>query len=124
VKKSKTPKPGATLTPLAYGEHLYTISNSGILAAYLARTGERVYQERVAGRGGAFSASPVAADGKLYLTSEDGEVFVLKAGPKPELLATNPMGEVLMATPAISDGLLIVRGLKHVFAIGERGASR
>jgi outer membrane protein assembly factor BamB len=111
-------------TPVAYGEHLYTISNSGILAAYLARTGERVYQERVAGRGGAFSASPVAADGKLYLTSEDGEVFVLKAGPKPELLATNPMGEVLMATPAISDGLLIVRGLKHVFAIGERGASR
>ena len=104
-------------TPIVYGDHLYVVSNNGVLSVYVARTGERVSQERVAGRGGAFSASPVAADGKLYLTSEDGEVFVLKAGPKPELLATNSMGEVLMATPAISDGLLIVRGLKHVFAV-------
>ena len=58
--------------------------NNGVLAAYDARTGERVYQERVAGKGGAFSASPVAADGKLYLAGEDGEVFVVKAGRKPE----------------------------------------
>jgi hypothetical protein len=48
-------------------------------------------------------------------------VFVVKAGPKPDLLATNPMGEVLMATPALSEGLVIVRGLKHVFAIGAAG---
>jgi len=65
--------------------------------------GRAGYQERVAGKGGAFSASPVAGDGKLYLSGEDGDVFVLSAGPKPELLASNPMGEVLMATPAISD---------------------
>jgi outer membrane protein assembly factor BamB len=106
-----------TPTPVVYGEYLYTLGNSGILAAYVARTGERVYQERVAGKGGAFSASPVAGDGKLYLSGEDGDVFVFSTGPKPELLATNPMGEVLMATPAISDGLLLVRGLKHLFAI-------
>ena len=65
------------------------------------------------------TASPVASDGKVYLTSEDGEIFVFKAGPKHELLSVNPMGEVLMATPAISDGMLIVRGLKHVFGITE-----
>ena len=59
---------------------------------------------------------PVAADGKLYLAGEDGDVFVLKPGRTPELIATNPVGEVLMATPAISDGLVIVRGLKHLFA--------
>jgi hypothetical protein len=59
----------------------------------------------------------VAGDGKLYVASEDGDVFVMKAGPKPELLATNPMGEVLMATPALSDGLVIIRGLKHLFAV-------
>jgi outer membrane protein assembly factor BamB len=112
-----------TPTPIVYGEHLYTLGNSGILAAYVARTGERVYQERVAGKGGAFSASPVAADGKLYLPGEDGDVFVYSAGAKPELLATNPMGEVLMATPAISDGLLLVRGLKHLFAIGGAPAA-
>jgi outer membrane protein assembly factor BamB len=106
-------------TPLVYGDHLYTLTNNGVLAAYVARTGERVYQERVAGKGGSFSASPVAADGKLYLASEDGDVFVVTATARPELVSTNPMGEVLMATPAISDGLLIVRGLKHLFAIRQ-----
>ncbi|HEY7512241.1 MAG TPA: PQQ-binding-like beta-propeller repeat protein [Vicinamibacteria bacterium] len=109
-------------TPIVYGDHLYTLLNNGVLSAYVARTGDRVYQERVAGKGGAFSASPVAADGKLYLAGEDGEVFVLTASARPELLSTNPMGEVLMATPAISDGLLIVRGLKHLFAIEEKPA--
>jgi outer membrane protein assembly factor BamB len=107
-----------TPTPLVYGDHFYTIGNAGILAVYDAKTGERLFQERVAGKGGAFSASPVAGDGKLYLPSEDGEIFVLKAGPKPELLATNPMGEVLMASPAISDSVLYVRGLEHLYAIG------
>ncbi|HEY9404540.1 MAG TPA: hypothetical protein VIQ24_17920, partial [Pyrinomonadaceae bacterium] len=63
--------------------------------------------------------SPVAADDKLYFSSEDGEVFVVRAGPKHELLATNPMGEPLMATPAISDGMVIVRGQHHLFGIGE-----
>jgi hypothetical protein len=109
-------------TPVVYGDHLYTVSNNGVLSAYVARTGERVYQDRVAGKGGAFSASPVAADGKLYLASEDGDVFVLKAGAKPELIGTNPMGEVLMATPAISDGTLYVRGLKHLFAVRDVAA--
>ena len=106
-------------TPIVYGDLLYTCSNQGVLTAYNVDTGERVYQERLAGKGGAFTSSPVASDGKLYLSSEDGEVFVVKAGPKHELLATNTVGEVMMATPAISDGLLIVRGINHVFAFGE-----
>ena len=86
------------------------------------KTGQRVYQERVAG-GGSFSASPVAADGKLYLTSEDGDVFVVRAGPKYELLATNPMSQVIMATPAIANGVIFIRGLKDVFAIGQQRTS-
>ncbi|HEX8000763.1 MAG TPA: PQQ-binding-like beta-propeller repeat protein [Pyrinomonadaceae bacterium] len=106
-------------TPVVYEDLLYTVSNSGVLTAYNARTGERVYQQRLADRGGAFTASPVAADGKIYLSSEDGEIFVVKAGPKHELLSVNPMGEVMMATPAISGDMLIVRGIKHVFAITE-----
>ena len=81
-------------------------------------------QERLGGTGGAFTASPVASDGKIYLSSEDGDVFVVKAGPKHELLAKNPVGEVLMATPAISDGLLIVRGINHVFAFGTASAGK
>jgi outer membrane protein assembly factor BamB len=106
-------------TPVVYGDLLYTCSNQGVLTAYNAKTGERIYQERLGGKGGAFTASPVASDGKIYLSSEDGEVFVVKAGPKYELLATNNVGEVMMATPAISDGLVIIRAHNHVFAFGD-----
>jgi outer membrane protein assembly factor BamB len=110
-------------TPLIYGDHLFVLAINGILTAYDVRTGQRVYQERV-GMGGSFSASPVAADGKIYLTSEDGDVFVVKAGSNYELLATNSVGEVVMATPAISDGIVFVRGLRNVFAIGQRQEHR
>ncbi|HKW98438.1 MAG TPA: PQQ-binding-like beta-propeller repeat protein [Bryobacteraceae bacterium] len=106
-------------TPIVYGDYLYTCGMQGILACYNAKTGERLYQQRL-GEGGAYSASPVAADGKIYLSSEDGDILVVKAGPAYELLATNPIGEVLMATPAISDGVIFVRAEHDVFAIGER----
>jgi outer membrane protein assembly factor BamB len=109
-------------TPIVYGDYFYVCSNNGVVTAYNAKTGERVYQERIAGKGGAFTASPVAADDKLYFSSEDGEVFVVRAGAKHELLATNPMGEPLMATPAISGGMVIVRGQHHLFGIGEPAA--
>jgi outer membrane protein assembly factor BamB len=110
-------------TPIVYGDLLYTCSNQGVLTAYNAKTGERVYQERLGGTGGAFTASPVASEGKIYLSSEDGDVFVVKAGPKYELLSKNPVGEVMMATPAISDGLLIVRTVSHLYAFGEKLAA-
>jgi outer membrane protein assembly factor BamB len=107
-------------TPLVYGDQLYILLNNGVLAAYKVSTGERIYQERLGGTGGSFSASPVAADGKLYLTSEDGDIFVVKAGPTYEMLAKNSMGEVVMATPAVSDGIIFVRGLKNLYAVGAR----
>ncbi|HEX8354589.1 MAG TPA: PQQ-binding-like beta-propeller repeat protein [Pyrinomonadaceae bacterium] len=110
-------------TPIIYGDLLYMLSTNGVVTAYDAKAGTRVYQQRLADRGGAFTASPVGSDGKLYLSSEDGEIFVVKAGPKHELLSVNPMGEVLMATPAISDGMLIVRGINHVFAVAEAPAA-
>lgn len=107
-------------TPIVVGDHLYTCNNNGVLTAYDAKTGAQVYRERIAGTNSvAFTASPVAADGKLYFASEDGEVYVVKAGPKFELLASNPMGEVLMATPAIVGGTILVRGRHHLFAVRE-----
>lgn len=106
-------------TPLVYGDYFYTTNNSGILTVYQAKTGERVYQQRL-GKGGAYSASVVAADGKIYFSSEDGDIYVVKAGTQYELLATNSMGEVLMATPAVSQGVIYVRGLKHLFAISDK----
>jgi len=106
-------------TPLIYGGHLYVLSNQGVLDCYDLQTGAEIYRQRLPHKGGGFSASPVAADGKLYLSGEDGEMFVVRAGPKFELLATNPLGELLMATPAISSGMLFVRAQHHVFAIGK-----
>ena len=106
-------------TPLIYGNHLYVLANQGILDCYDLKTGAEIYRERIPHHGAGFSASPVAADGKIYLSSEDGDIFVVKAGDKFELLATNPVGELLMATPAVSSGMLIVRAQHHVFAIGR-----
>lgn len=106
-----------TPTPLIYGDVLYALADNGVLSAYDAKTGERLYQQRLAST---FSASPVAADGKLYLASEDGDVFVVKAGRQYELVTKNTMGQPLMATPAISDGMLIIRGEKTIYAIGQR----
>ena len=106
-------------TPLIYGEHLYVLSNQGVLDCYELKTGAEVYRERIPHKGGGFSASPVAADGKLYLASEDGDVFVVRAGRGFALLATNPMGELMMATPAISSNMMFVRTQHHLFAIGR-----
>ena len=95
------------------------LKNQGILTCWDVKTGAQVYEQRLAGVKSGFSASPVAADGKLYLPSEDGDVYVVKAGPTFELIATNAMGQPLMATPAIADGLLLVRGERDLFAVGR-----
>lgn len=111
-------------TPIVYGDYLYTCSNNGVLTCYDAKSGERIYQQRAAGQSNAFSASPIAADGKLYLAGEDGDVFVVKAGKEYQLLATNPMGEVMMATPAISQGMLFIRTIGHVYGIADTSATK
>ena len=103
-------------TPLVYRGHLYTLHNNGRLLCYDAKTGEVIYGARV-GQGGAFTASPVAADGRLFIATEEGDVFVVRAGPQFEVLAQNAMGETIMATPAISDGVLLVRTLKHLYGL-------
>lgn len=109
-----------TPTPIIYGELLYALADNGVLSAYDAKTGERIYQQRLPS---SFSASPVAADGRLYLASEDGDVFVVKAGRQYELLARNTMGQPLMGTPAISQGMLVVRGESVLYALAERKAA-
>jgi outer membrane protein assembly factor BamB len=109
-------------TPLVYGEYLYLLHTNGALACYRARTGELVYRARV-GAGGWFFASPVAADGKLYIAGEAGEIFVVKAGPEFEILARNPSDEFLMATPALSEGRMYVRAMHQLYAIGRPAAT-
>jgi outer membrane protein assembly factor BamB len=105
-------------TPIVYRGLLYTLAVNGIVSAYDEKTGERVMRARV-GTGGAFSASPIAADGRLYFASEDGEVYVTKAGREFVQLAKHDMKDIIMATPAISNGLIVIRTMKHVYAIGQ-----
>ena len=106
-------------TPLIYRGDLYSLNNPGVIDAYDVESGEEVYRRRIPHAGFGFSASPVAADDKIYLSGEDGDITVLRAGPRFELVGTNPMGEPLMATPALSDGTMYVRGARHLFAIGR-----
>ena len=106
-------------TPLIYGDYLYVLQNQGLFDCYNLATGEEVYRERIPHNGSGFSASPVGSDGKIFLSSEDGDVFVVKAGRRFSIIAQNSIGEPVMATPAISDGKLFVRGQHNVFAIGR-----
>ncbi len=106
------------ISSLVYDEGiLYMASDVGAVTAIDAATGKRIWQQRVEG---IFSASPVAADGKIYFVSETGETIVLKAGRQPEVLARNDIGERLIASPAISNGQIFIRSDDRLFAIGKR----
>ena len=117
---SRTGRGSYMPTPLAYNGILYVLANNGLLDAYNLRTGEEIYRQRLPAIGSGYSASPIAADGKLYLSSEDGEILVVTAGPKFAHVATNSMGELLMATPALSEGAMYVRSAASLFAIGKK----
>lgn len=110
---------GYMQTPIVYDGLLYNCRDNGVLGVYERRTGRRHYQQRIGSGGSGFTASPVAADGKVYFSSEDGSIYVVKAGPAFEVLAENPMGETLMATPALSEGVMYVRTRGHLVAIGD-----
>ena len=105
-------------SPILYGDYLYLLTDNGIVTCLDAKTGEVQYRDRVPGPA-KFSASPVAFDGQILLTSEEGESFVFKAGPTYELLSTNSIGEQVHASPAISGGKIFIRGEKNLFAIGR-----
>lgn len=105
-------------TPLVYGDYLYNIRGNGMITCYDALTGEVIYEENIR-PGTGISASGIASDGKIYISSEKGDVFVVQAGPEYKLLAKNAMGEIIMATPAISKGTLFIRTQFYVYAIGR-----
>jgi outer membrane protein assembly factor BamB len=120
VAWSKTGRGSYMPTPLAYRGLLYVLANNGVFDAYEIGTGKEIYRQRLPLVGSGFSASPVAADGKIYLSNEDGDMLVITAGPTFGHVATNSMNETLMATPALSEGVMYVRGASTVFAIGAR----
>lgn len=106
-------------TPVVDGKIFYTINDRGIMWALNMETGAEIYgAQRL--KPGTYSASPMLADGKIYITSEDGITTVIKAGPKFEILAENNIDEYTLSSVAVSEGQIFLRGDKHLYCIGER----
>ena len=101
---------------LYYDGLIYMTGDVGVLTVSDARTGERVYQDRI---GGVFTASPVAGDGKVYLASEDGETIVVAAGRNPKIVSRNRLTARQLASPAIAGGRLFIRSDDALYAIGK-----
>ena len=102
-------------SPLAYRRQMVTVNMRGLVSAFDLKTGAEIYAEESVGLNGVY-ASPVAADGQIYLFALDGTAVVLKAGDFPEVVGRAKLGERVAATPAPVDGVLYVRGAKHLFA--------
>lgn len=105
-------------SPILYDGHVYLMTDKGLLTCLDARTGEVKYEGGRPPVAASFMASPIAVDGKLLLMSQDGDTFVIKAGPLHEVLGTNPLGEPISASAAVSRGRIYIRGERHLFAIG------
>ena len=106
-------------SPILYGDYLYLTTDRGILTCLDAKTGAVKYEGGRIPIPATFTASPVAFDGKILLTSEDGDTFIVKAGPKHEIIGTNSVGEPVYASPAIADGRIYIRGEKNIYCIGS-----
>ncbi len=116
---SRTGRGSYMPTPLIYDGLLYVLGNDGLFDAYDLKTGDEVYRQRLSTVGNGFSASPVAADGKIYLSNEDGDILVVSAGREFRQIAANSMSELVMATPALSEGVMYVRTVRSLVAIGR-----
>jgi outer membrane protein assembly factor BamB len=101
---------------LVAGDHLYWINDRGIASCREARTGKTVWDRRLQGP---VTASPLLIDGKIYAVTERGDVYVFAAATSFKLLAKNSVGEPVLATPAVADNRLFIRGENHLFCIGK-----
>jgi outer membrane protein assembly factor BamB len=106
-------------SPILYGDYLYLVTDKGLITCLDVKTGAVKYEGGRPPVPATFMASPVATDGKILLASQDGDVFVIKAGPVHEVLRTNSLGEPISASPAIAGGRIYIRGEKTLFAIGS-----
>jgi outer membrane protein assembly factor BamB len=106
-------------SPILYGDYLYVLNDKGILTCLDAKTGAVKYEGGRVPVPASFTASPVAFDGKILLTSEDGDTFVIKAGPEHAVIRTNSLGEPVLASPAIAGGRIFIRGEQHLYCISN-----
>lgn len=106
-------------TPVIEGNHIYIVRDNGVVFCLDKKTGQEVYpQQRL--KAGTYSSSPVLADGKIYITSEEGLTSVFTTGPKFEILAENALSDYCLSSPAISDGQIFIRTAQNLYCIGKR----
>ncbi len=106
-------------TPIVVGDLAYFCYDNGVVTVVDWTTGERLTQKRLGRGASGFSASAVAAGGRIYFNSEVGDVYVIEPGAELNEIAVNELGETLMATPAISDGVIYFRARRHLIAVGS-----
>jgi outer membrane protein assembly factor BamB len=110
---------GYVLSNLLYGDHVYLLTDTGIVTCLDAETGTVKYEGGRPPTPSRFMASPVAYGGLIAMTSEDGQTFMVKAGPAHALVRANSVDEPVYSSPAIANGRIYIRGEKHLFAIGS-----
>ena len=106
-------------SPISVGDYFFVVSDGGVAHCFEAKSGKIMWTERL----GEHHASLVSAEGLVYFLNDNGEMHVVKAGPKYELIAKNDLGEKTFASPAISQGQILLRGDKHLFCIGAPGSA-
>ena len=111
---------GYTPSPLLYGGYLYLVSDKGVLTCLDPETGKVVYEGGRIPIPTFVRASPVAWDDKILLSGQDGDYFIIKAGPEHEVLSVNTIGEPVIASPAIVKGKIFLRGESHLYAVGRQ----
>jgi outer membrane protein assembly factor BamB len=115
---SKPKDGGYVPSPVAVGGKLFLVDDGGLASCWDVKTGKLYWKERLSGK--KHHASAVAADGRIYLTADDGSTFVLRASTEFEMLAKNPIGEPVFASPAFSDRQIFLRGARHLWCVGEK----
>jgi outer membrane protein assembly factor BamB len=107
-------------SPIVYGDYYYTLMDRGFLLCHDAKTGKEIYpRQRITGEASGFTASPWAYNGRIFALSEDGDTFVMQAGPEFKVLRKNPLGEMALATPAVAGDALIIRTASKLYRIGK-----
>ncbi len=106
-------------TQIVYGDYLYTVYDQGFMTCHSALTGEEIYGKQRFAPKGSFTASPWAYNGHVFCLSEEGLTYVIKAGPEFEIVATNPLDELCIATPSVAGDKLLIRTLSKVYCITQ-----
>ena len=105
-------------TMLLVGDYLYNLDWNGVLTCYNALTGEEIYHQK-AGTGNSYVSSPVASDGKIYIGDDAGNIYIVQVGSEYKLLATNPLDDIFMTTPALTKNMIYFRTSKYLIAVGK-----